>query len=337
MSKRPRIFISQPIRPEGLDLLEGVGEVEMVDTDRMLSRDELAAALKRCDYVLAIGDWGIDNELLEANQHLKGIACAYDDPEVWFDLEFVASLNIPITGLHISTFCDSTADLTMALLLALAWRIPEADRYTRCGKFRQEQSLQFTCTSVPGKTLGMIGLGEVGRLVVPRARAFELEVLYTKRTRFDPEVERELGVTWVPTVDEVMSASDFVSIHADYNDSSHMLVGEAQLRMMKPSAFLINTARGRVVDEEALIACLRERSIAGAGLDVYWGEPPLIPAPNPNPELFKLDNVILAPHMGGQTETTLIDLARNPAENLVALIRGEEPPDLLNTPRNSAG
>ena len=122
MSERPRIFVSQPIRPEGLRLLEAVGEVEMVDTDRMLSRDELSAALRRSDYVFAIGDWGIDNELLAENRHLKGIACAYDDPWVWFDLPFVSSLGIPITGLSISTFIDSTADLTMALLLALAWR-----------------------------------------------------------------------------------------------------------------------------------------------------------------------------------------------------------------------
>jgi glyoxylate reductase len=302
----------------------------MVDTDRMLSRDEVAAALKRSDYVFAIGDWGIDNELLAENQHLKGIACAYDDPWVWFDLPYVTSLGIPITGLTISTFIDSTADLTMALLLALAWRIPQADRYTRCGKFRQEQSMQFTCTSLPGKTLGMVGLGHVGVLVVPRARPFDLNIVYTKRNRLDPETEQALGVTWLPTVDDVMKASDFVSVHADYNETSHMLLGRSQLELMKGSAFLINTARGRVVDEKAMIELLRERRIAGAGLDVYWGEPPVVPSPDPDPELFGLDNVILAPHMGGQTEAALIDLARNPAENLVALIRGDRPPDLLN-------
>jgi glyoxylate reductase len=330
VSDRPRIFVSQPIRREGLELLEAVGEVEMVETDRMLSRDELSAALSRSDYVFAIGDWGIDNELLAENKHLKGISCAYDDPWVWFDLEFVTSLGIPITGLTISTFIDSTADLTMALLLALAWRIPEADRYTRAGRFRQEQSTQFVCTALPGKTLGMVGLGAVGTLVVPRARPFDLKIVYTKRNRLDPETERAMGVTWLDTVDEVASASDFLSIHADYNDTSHMLVGRPQLELMKESAFLINTARGRVIDEKALIELLRERKIAGAGLDVYWGEPPAVPYPAPDPELFRLDNVILAPHMGGQTEAALIDLARNPAENMVALIRGERPPDLLN-------
>jgi glyoxylate reductase len=296
----------------------------------MLSREELDAGLKRSDYVFAIGDWGIDNELLAQNRHLKGISCAYDDPWVWFDLEFVTSLGIPITGLRISTFIDSTADLTMAFLLALAWRIPEADRYTRCGRFRQEQSTQFTCTALPGRTLGMVGLGHVGELVVPRARPFLLDIVYTKRTRLDPQKERALGVKWLPSVDEIMRASDFVSVHADYNETSHMLVGRPQLELMKPTAFLINTARGRVIDEEALIELLRERRIAGAALDVYWGEPPAVPFPDPNPALFGLDNVILAPHMGGQTEAALIDLARNPAENMVALIRGERPPDLLN-------
>ena len=176
----------------------------------------------------------------------------------------------------------------------------------------------------------MVGLGHVGMLVVPRARAFDLNIVYTKRHRLDADRERALGISWLPTVDEVMKASDFVSVHADYNETSHMLVGRPQLEMMKQSAFLINTARGRVVDEKAMIDLLRERRIAGAGLDVYWGEPPVVPSPDPDPELFTLDNVILAPHMGGQTEATLIDLARNPAENLAALIRGERPPDLLN-------
>jgi phosphoglycerate dehydrogenase-like enzyme len=328
---RPRIFVSQPIRAEAVDMLREVGQVEMVDTDRMLTRDELHAGLQRSDYVLAIGDWGIDRDMLVANRHLKGIACAYDDAEIWFDFDLATELGIPLTGLHIETFVTATADLTMAFLLALAWRIPEADAYTRAGKFRQEQSTQFTCTSVTGKTLGLIGLGKVGTLVVPRARSFGMKVVYTKRRRLDPSLELSLGVTWLPNIDNIMLASDFVSLHVNYNESSLKLVGQREFELMKPTAFFIQTARGRVIDEDALIGILRERRIAGAALDVYLHEPPVTPSPAPDPRFFEMDNVLLAPHMGGQTEASLIDLAVNPAQNLVSMIRGQRPRDLLNT------
>jgi glyoxylate reductase len=183
---------------------------------------------------------------------------------------------------------------------------------------------------VTGKTLGLIGLGKVGTLVVPRAKAFGMKVVYTKRTRLDPALEMTLGITWLPTVDNVMRASDFVSLHARFNESSHQLLGRREFDLMKPTAFFIQTARGRVIDEDALIAVLRERRIAGAALDVYLNEPPVTPSPDPDPRFFELDNVLLAPHIGGQTEASLIDLAVNPAENLVAMIKGERPPDLLN-------
>ena len=166
---------------------------------------------------------------------------------------------------------------------------------------------------------------------MPRLRAFELDVVYTKRTRLDPAREQELGITWVPTLEELLERSDVVSIHAAYNESSHGLIGARELGLMKESAFLVNTARGRIVDEAAMAEALRDRRIAGAGLDVFAGEPPWTDqVTGPHPDLMKLDNAILLPHIGGQTDTVMTDTTIDAANNLVALINGERPEGLLN-------
>ena len=194
---KPRIFVVQPIMPEGLEMLRAVGEVEMFDTDRMISKPELIAGLKRADYLYTLGDTVIDAEVLDANPDLKGIAAMSMILNV-IDIEAATQRGIPVTNIpHVIT--KTTCDLTMALLLGLAWRIVEADAFVRSGKFRQEQSMSFLCHSLPGKTLGLIGLGGIGKEIVKRARAFDMEVIYTKRTRLDPAEEQELGVTWRPS------------------------------------------------------------------------------------------------------------------------------------------
>lgn len=327
---RPRILVPQPIRPEGLELLREAGRVELIETDRMLSHDELVAALRRNDYMLAIGDQTIGGDLLDANPELKGISFAAPHPEEWMDVPAATARGIPVTKISGAPVVQTTGDLTMALLLGLAWRLVEADRWTKSGRFRQEQSTTFMCHSVDGKTLGMVGLGKVGRQVVPRARSFDMRVIYTKRTRLSPEEEAELGIEWVPTLHELLPQSDFVSLHADHNPSTEDLIDATALEQMRDTAFLINTARGRIVDEAALVEALRTGGIAGAGLDVYVGEPPVTPTPDPNPELLKLDNVILCPHIGGQTEESLSQIALLGARNLVALIEGGRPPALSN-------
>jgi glyoxylate reductase len=223
----------------------------------------------------------------------------------------------------------TTCDLTMAHILGLAWRLVEADTFTRAGRFHQEQSMTFLCHALPGKVLGLIGMGAIGKEIAKRARAFEMKVIYTKHTRLSQEEEAELGVEWVDDKDHVLRDSDFVSIMASYNPSTHLMIGEREFGLMKPSAFFINTARGRIVDEQALIAALRESRIAGAGLDVYWTEPP-VGEPSPPEELFKMDNVILTPHIGSATHESRGRMAMMAVENAVALIKGERPRNLLN-------
>jgi len=189
--------------------------------------------------------------------------------------------------------------------------------------------MSFLAHSLPGKTAGIVGLGGIGRELAKRLRAFELNVVYHKRNRLGLDEESDLGVTWVSDLDEVLKSSDYVIVAASYNPSTHLMIGEPQFRMMKRSAFFINTGRGRIVDEKALLKALRRKWIAGAGLDVYWHEPP-VSEPAPDPELYTFDNVILTPHIGSATYESRRLMSVRTAENIAAMARGERPQDLLN-------
>jgi glyoxylate reductase len=324
---RPRVVVVQPIPEDGLRMLQQVADVEVFQSERMMSRDELIARVKRCDYLYTLGDTPIDAEVLDANPNLKGIAAMTMVPNV-IDVDAMTARKIPLTNIpHIIT--KTTCDLTLALIVGLAWRLVEADRFTRSGRFRQEQSMTFLCHSLPGKLAGLIGLGRIGEEIVKRLRAFEMPVIYTKRTRLSPDREKELGIEWVPDKDDVLRRSDFVIIMASYNPSSHLMIGAREFGLMKRSAFFINTGRGRIVDEPALIAALRNGTIAGAGLDVYWTEPP-VGEPAPSPELFKFDNVILTPHIGSATWESRREMSKLAAINVIAMIKGERPPNLYN-------
>ena len=156
-----------------------------------------------------------------------------------------------------------------------------------------------------------------------------MEVLYTKRTRLSEEEERALGVTWVDGKDDILTRSDYVVLMTKYTPETHLMIGDREFRLMKPSAFFVNAARGRIVDEAAMLAALREGRIAGAGLDVYWTEPP-VGEPAPPEELYKMDNVILTPHIGSATWESRAEMAMLAAENMIAMIKGERPPNLQN-------
>jgi glyoxylate reductase len=244
------------------------------------------------------------------------------------DVEAATARSLPVTVVP-QLVTKTTCDLTMALILGIAWRIVEADRFTRSGRFRQEQSTAFLTTGVSGKTAGMIGLGDIGVEIARRLRAFEMRVLYTKRNRLDAGREAALGVEWEADLDELLRVSDFVVVMATYNASTHRLIGDRELALMKESAFLVNTARGRIVEEPALLAALREGRIAGAGLDVYWHEPPMS-EPSPSPELFELPNVILTPHIGTAARETREAMSLAVVDNLRAMIDGTRPPGVVN-------
>jgi glyoxylate reductase len=322
------IFVVQPIMPEAADLLKTLGTLEVFDSERMISRPELLEAMQRADYLLTLGDTTIDEAVLANSPKLKGIAAMAMGLTGVVDVDAATRRGIPVTNVpHYIT--KTTCDLTMAIILGLAWRLVEADRFTRCGRFHQEQSMTFLCHSLPGKTAGLVGLGGIGKELVKRLRAFELDVIYTKRNRLAADEEAALGVTWEPELDEVLKRGDYVIIAANYNPSTHLLIKERELRLMKPTAFFVNTGRGRIVDEPALIRALQEKWIAGAGLDVYWHEPP-VSEPEPPRELFSMDNVILTPHIGSATYESRRLMAVRTAENIAAMVRGERPPDIVN-------
>jgi glyoxylate reductase len=324
---KPKVFVVQPIMEVGRRALEEFAEVEVFESERMISRPELIEGVRDCDYIWMLGDTPIDAEVIEAAPDLKGIATMALFPNV-VDVEAATAQKLPVTVVpHVIT--RTTCDLTLAHIIGLAWRIVEADRFTRCGRFRQEQSSSFLTTELAGKVVGMIGVGEIGTEIVKRLRAFEMEITYTKRNRLPAQTERELGLTWIADRDELLRQSDFVVMMATYNETTHQLIGAHEFDLMKPSAFFVNTARGRIVDEPALVEALRERKIAGAGLDVYWNEPP-VSEPAPSPELFQFDNVILTPHMGSATVEARTKMALAVVDNLRAMVAGEPAPNAVN-------
>jgi phosphoglycerate dehydrogenase-like enzyme len=327
---RPKVFVVQPIPEAALDVLREAADVSIYPyMDRQISVDELAAAARRADWLLVMHETSVTAEVINANPNLKGIGSfASSTPHI--DMEAAHARRIPIVigDPKLSpTVSRATADLTMAMLLGLAYRLVDSDRYTRCGKFRQEQTVALMGIGCPEKTVGLIGLGKVAEIMAPRIKAFEMRTLYTKRTRLPIAREKELDVEWVPQLDDLIRRSDFVCIACDYNPSTHKLLGKHELDLMKPEAYLINTARGRIVDEPELIRALREKQIAGAALDVFWNEPYIddhSPAIEPwvPEELCKLDNVILAPHNGGATWDVRGGKGVMVARGMVEMMRG---------------
>jgi glyoxylate reductase len=324
---KPKVFVVQPIMDVGRRALEEFADIDVFESERMISRPELIHGVGDCDYVWMLGDTPIDAEVMDAAPDLKGIATMALFPNV-VDVEAATARGLPVTVVpHVIT--KTTCDLTLAHIIGLAWRIVEADRFTRCGRFRQEQSTSFLTTELAGKVVGMIGVGEIGTEIVRRLRAFEMEITYTKRNRLAQNVERELGLTWIADLDQLLQGADFVVLMTTYNETTHKLIGAREFDLMKPTAFFVNTARGRIVDEPALVEALREGKIAGAGLDVYWNEPP-VSEPAPSPELFEFDNVILTPHIGSATVEARAKMALAVVENLRAMVAGERAPNAVN-------
>jgi phosphoglycerate dehydrogenase-like enzyme len=334
MSMKPKVFVAQPIPEVALDVLREAAEVCVYPyMDRQISVDELVASARRSDWLFVLHETNVTAEVINANPNLQGIgAMASSNPHI--DMAAANARRIPVIledpKVTFPGVAPTTADLTMAMLLGLAYRLVESDRYTRCGKFRQEQTMALMGIGCPGKTVGLVGMGKVAVHMVPRIRAFDMHTIYTKRTRLPDKREQELGVEWTPHLDHLLERSDFVCLACDYNPSTDKLIGRREIDLMKPEAYLINTARGRIVDEPELIRALQEKRIAGAALDVYWNEPPVTQDPSVPEELCKLDNVILAPHNGGATWDVRGRKAASVAQGMVTMMRGGRPAALLN-------
>ena len=318
----PRIFVTQPIPKNALARLREAGNVELnPDATHIITKPELMAALRQNDYLLCLLHDRVDAEVINTNPNLRLIASMAITPG-GVDVAAATARRIPVTTIP-PFVTEATADLHWALLLAVARRVVEGDRALRSGIFPGGQSMHFMGSEVNGKTLGIVGLGSIGEGVARRARGFSMRVLYTKRHRLEETRETALGVEY-RTLDELLRESDFVSVNAALSPETIHLIGDRELRLMRPAAYLINTARGPIVDEKALVRALEEKRIAGAALDVYEQEPTV------EPRLVCLPNVVLTPHLGSAALDTRERVASILVDNVIAVMKGRRPPNLYN-------
>lgn len=320
--QKPRVLVTQQIPQAGMDLLHSFADATVnPDPDRIWTKEEVIAALPGHDALLCLLTNPIDAAVMDAAPGLKIIA----NMAVGFnniDLSAATTRHIPVTNTP-GVLTDTTADFAWALLMAAARRVAEADRFTRAGKFHGWGPLMLVGGDIEGKTLGIVGFGRIGRAVAERARGFHMRVLYYDTQPADPDTEHHLNAARV-TLDELLAQSDFVSLHVNYTPETHHLIAAPQLARMKDTAYLVNTARGAVIDEADLVQALRDHAIAGAGLDVYEDEPVI------NPGLLELENVVLAPHIASATITTRNAMATIAVENIQAVFGGHRPPNLVN-------
>ncbi len=317
----PRVLVTREVFDETLDFLRGHCEVLANQDDRPYAPDALAAKLADCDGLMCCLTDRVDAALLAAAPRLKAvanIAVGYNNIDVpACTARGVMATNTP------GVLDDSTADLAWTLMLGAARRITEVERRIRGGEWTGWRLKQWLGVDVHHATLGIVGMGRIGQAIARRASGFEMKVLYHNRKRIAPELERRCNAAYV-SFNDLLAQADFVVLQVPYSPQTHHLVGAAQLKKMKPTAILINSTRGGVVDDAALVAALKDGTIRGAGLDVYENEPKL------HPEFLRLDNVVLAPHVGSSTEATRKAMAMLAAQNLVAALHGDTPPNLLN-------
>ena len=319
---RPNIFVTQPIPEKALARLREFGSVEInPDSTHIITKPELMAALRRNDYLVCLLHDRVDAEVINASPNLKLIASMATTP-AGIDVAAATARRIPVTR-NPPFVAEATADLHWALLLAVARRVVEGDRALRSGIFPGGQSIHFLGGEVNGKTLGIVGLGAVGEAVARRAQGFRMRILYTKRHKLEETREAALGVDY-RILDDLLKESDFVSVNATLSPETIHLIGARELSLMRPSAYLVNTARGPIVDEKALVRALAEKRITGAALDVYEHEPVV------EPGLINLPNVVLTPHLGSAALDTRERIAGIVVENIIAVIEGRRPPNLYN-------
>ncbi|MBL8966013.1 MAG: D-glycerate dehydrogenase [Spirochaetaceae bacterium] len=320
MTGRPKVFVTRRIPEVGLELLRERFEVAMNAEDRPLSRAEFLAAIGDAEGLLCLLTDKVDAEAMDAAAKAKGFAnyaVGFDN----IDLAEATRRGIPVSNTP-DVLTDATAEMAWALLFAVARRVVESDGLMRSGGWKGWGPLQFIGGDVAGKTLGVVGGGRIGQAFAGKSRGFDMPILYCDE-RPSEAMERDLGARRV-SLDELLQESDFVSVHVPLLPSTRHLVDAAALRRMKRTAYLINTARGPVVDEAALVEALRAGRIAGAGLDVYEDEPRAAEG------LAALPNVVMTPHTASATVSSRNGMAVKAARNLIAMVEGKRAPDCLN-------
>ena len=313
---RPRVVVTGRIPQAGLHRLRTVGDVWTWDVDEPIPGAVRDQQLADADAAVTLLTDRVDDAFLEAAPSLRivaNVAVGHDN----IDVDACARRGVTVTNTP-GVLTDATADLAMSLVLMTTRRLGEGERLVRSGEPWQWGMFMMLGRSIAGRRLGIVGMGEIGRAVARRAAAFGMEVVYHNRSPVDARLERELGVEYV-TLDELLASSDVVSLHCPYTPETHHLIDAGALGRMPSHAVLVNTARGAVVDEAALVAALRQGTIAAAGLDVYEDEPTV------HPGLLDLENVVLLPHLGSATIETRDAMAVLAARNVIEVLAGRAP------------
>ena len=315
-----KVFITRPLPPAALERIATRCEITMNPEDIRLPPAQVAAACRDVEG-LVVSATPVPAELLEQAPRLRVVSTVgvgYDA----IDVAACTRRGILVTNTpHEVT--EATADLSFALLMAVARRVVEADRFVREGHWKFWTYGCMWGTDLMGKTLGVLGFGRIGQAVARRASGFSMRILYYSVDRPTPEREKELGAQFVDR-ETLLREADFLSVHVPLAPDTHHLIAAPQLALMKPTAFLINTSRGKVVEEAALVEALQSKKIAGAALDVFEFEPQIHPA------LLAMPNVVVSPHMGTATRETRLAMAMGAVENMIAALAGERPPNLVN-------
>ncbi|MGZ5882678.1 MAG: 2-hydroxyacid dehydrogenase, partial [Xanthobacteraceae bacterium] len=320
---RPRIFVTQPVAKSALDRLRKVAMVKInPDSSRIIPKKALVAAVRKSDILFSLLHDRIDRDVIAANPQLRAITSQSITPDN-IDVAEATRRKIPVTVVP-PIVAEATADINFGLMLMVARRMVEGDRLVHKGRFPGSQSNHLVGAAVFGKTIGLVGGGgRIGTAVARRARGFGMRVLYWTPRRKAESLEREVAMTYVP-LDQLLKEADFVSLHSPLRPETRHQIGARELALMKPTAFLINTARGAIVDEAALTRALTKRQIAGAGLDVFEHEPKVTPG------LLALPNVVTTPHLGSAVLEVREQMANIVVDNILALLEGRTPPNCVN-------
>lgn len=322
---KPKVYITREIPKRGLEKIKMFYDVEVWSEYTPPPKEIIMQKAKNADALVTLLTDPIDKEILEEAKRLKIIsqyAVGIDN----IDIETATRLGIYVTNTP-GVLANAVADLTWALILGITRRIVETDKFVRTGSWEFSGAgwhpTMMLGMELRGKKLGIIGLGSIGTEVAKKARCFGMQVIYYSKRR-KRELEDKYGFKYVD-LETLLKESDVISIHVPLTKETELMIGEKELRLMKKTAYLINTSRGRVIDEDALLRALKDGWIAGAALDVFWEEP--LPKSHP---LINLDNVILTSHVGSATVETRERMAEMVADNLIAFYKGEIPPNLVN-------
>jgi len=321
VTARPRVFVTQPIAPSALERLRAIATVKInADSSKILAKSKLIAAVRKCDILFSLLHDKVDRAVLAANPKLRAVTSMSITPDN-IDLAEANKRGIAVTVVP-PIVAESVADLHLGLMIAVARRMIEGDRSVRASRFPGSQSNHLVGSFVHGKTIGLVAVGRIGQATARRARGFGMKILYWGPRR-KPEAEQELGMEYV-SLDRLLAESDFVSLHPPLNADTRHMISDREFALMKPTAFIINTARGAIIDEAALVRALKKKRIAGAGLDVFENEPKVPPA------LLKMKNVVLTPHLGSAVMEVREQMANIVVDNLEALLDGRVPPNCVN-------